>query len=224
MSMRSKVNFKCPKCNANVEAEQWSAVNGAKNPQQKVKILDGSLFTAKCKACGNVSRIGFPMLYNDTEKNYMIWLVYEESEINHVSEYFKSSKNDLVEDENGEAVDVGCRQRIVLSPDQLREKIMIFDSGLDDKIIEIMKLHYAKQVQLSIKDGDEVAAVFFSNNNGDKKIEIFTKKGKSWNASASMSIYKKIEDEYGGKASYAEDRVFVIDDDWAAALVISMKG
>ena len=224
MAMRSKVNFKCPKCRADVEAEQWSAVNGEKNPQQKSKIMDGSLFTAKCSACGKVTRIGFPMIYHDTEKNYMIWLVYEESEIKHVVDYFKSSKTDPQKDENGESVDANCRQRVVLSPDQLREKIMIFECDLDDKIIEIMKLHYAKQVQLTLKDGDEVAAVFFSNNNGDKKIEIFTKNGKAWSAPALMDIYNKIENQYGGKASYAEDRVFLIDDDWAAALVISLVG
>ena len=222
MAMRTKINYKCPECSATVEAEQWSAVNGYKNPQQKLKLLDGTLFKSKCKGCGHVSTLGYPLLYNDTKQNYMIWLVYEDSEIKHVTDYFKESKNDIIEDEDGEVVDQGCRQRIVRSPDELREKIMIFDSSLDDKIIEIMKLAYAKQAQLSLKD-DNIAAAFFSNRDGEKRIEMYTEKGKAFTAPAAKELYGQLEDKYGGKASYAEDRVYVIDDVWALNLLRSMR-
>ena len=222
MAMRSKVNFKCPKCGATVEAEQWTAVNGEKNPQQKLKILEGSLFKAACKNCGNESKIGYPMLYNDTKQNYMIWLVYDDEEVKHVTDYFKKSKNDIIEDENGEVVDTDCRQRIVMSPESLREKIMIFDSGLDDKMIEILKLAYAKEAQRTLRD-DNIAAAFFSNRDGEKQIEMYTEKGRAFVSRVSKNIYDEIEDKYGGKASYAEDRVYIIDDVWALNLLRSMR-
>lgn len=222
MAMRSKVNFKCPKCGQTVEAEQWTAVNGDKNPQQKLKILEGSLFKAKCPKCGKETKIGYPMLYNDTKQNYMIWLVYDEEEVKHTTDYFKNSKNDLIEDENGDVVDKDCRQRIVMSPEALREKIMIFDSGLDDKMIEILKLAYAKEAQRALRD-DNIAAAFFSNRDGEKRIEMYTEKGKAFVSPMSRRIYEEIDDKYGGKASYAEDRVFIIDDVWALNLLRSMR-
>lgn len=222
MAMRSKVNFKCPECNANVEAEQWTAVNGEKNPQQKLKILEGTLFKAKCPKCGKETKIGYPLLYNDTKQGYMIWLVYDDESVKNTINYFKSSKNDIVDDENGEEVDENCRRRIVMSPESLREKIMIFDSGLDDKMIEILKLAYAKEAQRTLRD-DNIAAAFFSNRNGEKHIEMYTEKGKAFVSPVSKKIYEEIEDKYGGKASYAEDRVFIIDDVWALDLLRAMR-
>ena len=218
MSMRSKVSFKCPKCGQNVEAEQWSAVSGDKNPQQKAKLLDGSLFKAVCRKCGRVSTVGYPMIYNDMKENYMIWLVYDTEEVGHVTEYFKKSKSSQPDDDSQEPVDPGCRQRIVLSPEALREKIMIFDSGLDDKIVEIMKLAYSKEAQIKLR-GDTIAAALFSNRDGEKQIEMYTEKGKAFVAPVSRALYEQLEDKYGGKASYAEDRVYVIDDVWAWQLV-----
>ena len=222
MAMRSKVTFQCPKCLKNVEAEQWSAVNGDKNPQQKLKLLEGTLFKVKCKNCGNVATVGYPLIYNDTKQNYMIWLVYDDQEIKHVTEYYKKSKSDSISDDDTEAADPECRQRIVLSPDALREKIMIFDSGLDDKIIEIMKLAYAKEAQRTLKN-DSIAAAFFSNRDGEQQIEMYTEKGKAFSSPVSQKIYEHLEDKYGGKASYAEDRVYVIDDVWALDLLRSMQ-
>ena len=99
---------------------------------------------------------------------------------------------------------------------------MIFDSGLDDKIIEIMKLAYAKETQRILKD-DNVAAAFFSNRDGEKRIELYTEKGKAFVSGASKKIYDELDDKYGGKASYAEDRVYVIDDVWALNLLRSMR-
>ena len=223
MAMRSKVNFKCPKCTTNVEAEQWTAVNGEKNPQQKLKILEGTLFKAKCKKCGYESSIGYPMLYNDTKQNYMIWLVYDEQEVKHVTDYFKKSKLEVSDsDDSDETVDSQCRQRIVMSPEALREKIMIFDSGLDDKMIEILKLAYAKEAQRTLRN-DNIAAAFFSNRDGEKRIEMYTEKGKAFVSNVSKAIYDEIEDKYGGKASYAEDRVYIIDDVWALNLLRSVR-
>ena len=223
MAMRSKVNFKCPKCTTNVEAEQWTAVNGEKNPQQKLKILEGTLFKAKCKKCGHESSIGYPMLYNDTKQNYMIWLVYDEQEVKHVTDYFKKSKLEVSDsDDSDETVDSQCRQRIVMSPEALREKIMIFDSGLDDKMIEILKLAYAKEAQRTLRN-DNIAAAFFSNRDGEKRIEMYTEKGKAFVSNVSKAIYDEIEGKYGGKASYAEDRVYIIDDVWALNLLRSVR-
>ena len=209
MAMRSKVNLKCPKCSQNIEIEQWSAINGDKNPGQKLKLLEGTLFESKCKSCGSPVTVGYPLVYHDTKQNYMIWLVYDEQEVKHIIQYFKKSKSEDADDEI-EPVDHACRQRVVRSPDSLREKIMIFDSDLDDKIIEIMKLAYAKEVQRTLR-GDDVAAAFFSHRDGTKRIEIYTEKGKAFVSPVSSDLYKQLDDKYGGRASYAEDRVYQID-------------
>ncbi len=216
MAMRNKVTVQCPKCGKSFEVEQWSAINGDKNPQQKLKLLNDTLFTTTCTKCGKENTVGYPLLYSDPKENYMIWLVFDNEEIKHVTDYFKSSKTEI--NEHGEDVDKSCRQRIVRDPHRLREKIMIFDSGYDDKIIEIAKLAYAQTAQRQLSS-DKIAAAFFSNIGGEKRIEMYTENGNAFVSKLSHEIYEQLEDKYGGKASYAEDRVYIIDDVWALNLL-----
>lgn len=218
MAMRDKVTIQCTECGQNLEVEQWTAVNGDKNPRQKLKILNGTLFNITCKKCGKENTVGYPMLYSDPKENIMIWLVFDNEEVSHVTDYFRKSKTEI--SENGEDVDKECRQRIVRDPHRLREKIMIFDSGLDDKIIEIAKLAYSQNAQRQLSD-DKIAAAFFSSENGENRIEMYTENGKAFVSKLSKDIYNQLEDKYGGKASYAEDRVYVIDDVWALNLLRS---
>lgn len=220
MSMRNKVTVQCPKCKNNIEAEQWSAINGDKNPQQKKKLLDGTLFNIRCEKCGKVSAVGYPLLYNDTKSKVMIWLVFDDDEVKHVSDYYKSSKTELSED--SEDIDKDCRQRIVRDSFRLREKIMIFDSGLDDKIVEIAKLAYARSAQMQCGN-DKIAAAFFTNDAGENKIEMYTESGKAFVSKLDSEVYKDLCRKYGEKAEYAEDRVYVIDDVWALNLLRSIR-
>lgn len=216
MAMRDKVTVQCPNCGKSLEVEQWSAINGDKNPQQKLKLLNGTLFTAECTKCGKENTVGYPLLYSDPKENYMIWLVYDNEEVGHITDYYKSSKTEI--SETSEDVDRACRQRIVRDPHRLREKIMIFDSGFDDKIIEIAKLAYAQTAQRQL-GSEKIAAAFFSNEGGENRIEMYTESGQAFVSKLSGEIYRQLEDTYGGKASYAEDRVYIIDDVWALNLL-----
>ena len=216
MAMRDKVTVQCPKCGKSFEVEQWSAVNGDKNPQQKLKLLNGTLFTVTCTKCGRENTVGYPLLYSDPKENYMVWLVFDDEEVKHITDYYKTSKTEI--NETGEDVDRECRQRIVRDVHRLREKIMIFDSHFDDKIIEIAKLAYAQTAQRQIGN-EKIAAAFFSNEGGENRIEMYTESGQAFVSKLSREIYNQLDDTYGGKASYAEDRVYIIDDVWALNLL-----
>lgn len=216
MAMRDKVKIQCPECGKSFEIEQWSAINGDKNPQQKLKLLNDTLFTAVCSKCGRTNTVGYPLLYSDPKMNYMIWLVFDNEEVKHITDYFRSSKTTVSED--SEDIDKACRQRIVRDSHRLREKIMIFDSGFDDKIMEIAKLAYSQTAQRQLNN-DKIAAAFFSNTNGENKIEMYTENGNAFVSVLTREIYDQLEDKYGGKASYAEDRVYIIDDVWALNLL-----
>ena len=216
MAMRNKIRIKCPKCLNPYDVEQWSAVNGDKNPQQKLKILNDTLFSASCPKCAKENRLGYPLLYSDPKQNIMIWLVFDDDEIGHIRSYYKTCKTQS--DENGKTVDKECRLRIVRNTYQLREKIMIADCGLDDKMVELAKLAYAKSTQQA-NSGEKIAVSFFSSESGNNRIEMYCESGKAFVAVLSDEVMKKLEDKYGGKASYAEDRVYIIDDVWALDLI-----
>lgn len=218
MSMRDKVQISCPSCSHQFEVERWSAINGSLNPVQKAELLDGSLFFAQCPDCGKKFMLGYPVVYNDTENKVMIWLVFSRKEIVYVTDCYNDSKNEF--DEFDERIDESYKRRIVLSPDRLREKIMIFDSGLDDKIVEIAKIAYANSAKQQL-GGDEIAEVYFTSghSDGENRLEMFTKGGKAVTAILSKNVYDDLEKRYGSKACFSEGTVYVIDESWAINLL-----
>lgn len=135
MSIKNTAVLTCPKCGQQFESICWDSLNGDLNPEEKEKLLNGKLFNITCVHCGNIARFLYPMLYHDMSKHAMVKLTFNQEEIPHICDYFKSASN-LTNTDNNYAY----KYRIVFEPNDLIEKAKIFDCELDDRIIEIMKI------------------------------------------------------------------------------------
>lgn len=89
--------------------------------------MDGSLTRAVCEKCGWSGDVVYPMLYHDMEAQVMIWLWPNPGD----PETGGLPLGELMG---------GHRFRIVDSRVTLLEKILIFDNGLDDRVVEFVKL------------------------------------------------------------------------------------
>ena len=99
----------------------------------KEKVLNQSIFLYTCPNCGETFRFNYPTLYHQMEDLIMIYLV-PESEVEKTCEIF-CEKNALADFHTEKYLN-----RVVTSPNQLVEKIQIFDAGKDDRIMELVKL------------------------------------------------------------------------------------
>lgn len=99
----------------------------------KEKVLNQSIFLYTCPNCGETFRLNYPTLYHQMEDLIMIYLV-PESELEKTCEIF-CEKNALADFHTEKYLN-----RVVTSPNQLVEKIQIFDAGKDDRIMELVKL------------------------------------------------------------------------------------
>ena len=96
----------------------------------KEKVLNQSIFLYTCPSCGETFRLNYPTLYHQMENLIMIYLV-SESEVEKTYEMFYG-ENALFDFRTEKYL-----ARIVMSPNQLVEKIQIFDAGKDDRIMEL---------------------------------------------------------------------------------------
>jgi len=108
----------------------WASLNVTLDPEEKSRLMDGTLTAFKCGACGHTAQVVYSLLYHDMRQTTAIWLIPPGPD-----------------GKPGEAPDLAAmtfgknyRTRIVDSYNQLREKILIFDAGFDDRIIEVAKL------------------------------------------------------------------------------------
>lgn len=136
MSRSVMVEITCPECGHAFEAPVWGSVNVTLDPELKEKVLNGELWLCICPACGSSGHLDWGTLYHDQERRYMVLYTDEEDALDKMN----AEEARMARMAPGLAGRTeGYRLRIVRSKRDLREKILIFDSGLDDRAVELTK-------------------------------------------------------------------------------------
>ena len=159
MAEIKKQTIPCPKCGKPLEIEMWDSVELPRDREQKEKIMNNHFFGAECDTCGEFIPVGYRCTYNDMERKYFLWLLPKlgEKEQQAVLEYNER----LVKDNPFRLARSGYRHRVVQSVSELREKILIFDEGLDDRYIELMKMAYAPVIRQRLQTESRITDIRF---------------------------------------------------------------
>lgn len=126
----------CPECNETTSAHLYISVNATTDPEFREKLLSGKLLSFKCENCSHEGRLVYPLLYNDMKKRFMVYLIPE-------IDRFQLEDRSLEEDYRNLK---GIKKRITPDFNSLKEKIFIFESGLDDMAVELTKLAISESV------------------------------------------------------------------------------
>ena len=210
MSKPERRTITCPECGEEIEFTLWASINTEIDFAIN-DIISGKLFDVECKSCGHTTRVDYPMLFNDMIHHVMI--SYERpgekqsddsrDSINVFSEFMSSFyKNGI---------------RIVDSQNKLREKVSIFNAGLDDHVIEIYKyslivmfLHQNPEVKLS-------RSAYYCHSEDEPQFQLIAEDGNNYFAPFDEDLYEKIEAAYSESRTDAGDdgNSAVVDYEWA---------
>lgn len=157
MSTQRNKDVSCPHCGAVVKTEMWPGIGAQESPLLRERVLNETLFDWKCPACGYEAQLVYPCLYHDKQHGFMVYIVPNAGCC------------------APEAVDVGgefpqfagMKKRVVATLAGLKEKILIFEAGLDDLAVELVKL--ALTDVAAAKHGTEVETIYF--NSVDREAE-----------------------------------------------------
>lgn len=139
MSQSRNETLVCPRCGRQGTFTVWDSINADQDPDLKEKLLDETLFLWRCPHCGHQSYITFGTLYHDMERQFMLFFDH------------KDGDNDIAEDsfpidEMFKQGDKHYKFRYVHGIRYLKEKIFIFEEGLSDIAIELIKYFIRRQV------------------------------------------------------------------------------
>ncbi len=199
MSMPCGKTVSCPKCGAPIHFTMWETINTMIDTALP-DIISGKLFDVECEACGYKTFVNYPMLFNDMINWVMIQYV------------FPQNKEEAVKTISEAFAEKGIRARLVTSQDELREKASIFNAGLDDRVIEIMKVLTLQMIEPQIA-GKEVGHVFYVDNNGSPAME-FSLDGKHAFVELGMERYNIIMKMFENQKPDLVNEI-VVDYDWA---------
>lgn len=153
--------IKCPRCHYDSPMTVWNSINTDIDCQLKDKLLNGELFKWKCEVCELEAIVPFSTLYHDMQHRFMLF--FEPTE----TEQDEHQAPEVIVPENLRIN--GYKYRVVHGMNNLREKISIFESELNDVAIERMKFFLRLNRENHIRANDRL--YFYQVETGRELVE-----------------------------------------------------
>lgn len=208
MTKMESIEVDCPFCGAKGSYEHFASVNVTLDPELKEKVLDESLFTYSCSTCGKTAQVDIDCLYHDMQNGLFILLIpnaQDDSQLRDALEALAGMKFSFLEED--------YLVRIVPSITDLKEKIFIAESELDDRVVEMMKFY----LQTSLKNRNLIASdtelKFLSAETDEIIFAVIDGEGNLSHFSISMDYY--YEEKNRNRFLDPETEGYLIDSKWA---------
>ena len=148
-SQFQKQLIQCPVCLNEEEATLWPLINAGTDPDLKLKLLKKLLQIHPCSNCGHEILMAFDLVFIDPDKKLLLvcrpglkdMIQHDASQARH------ADLSELLADvpDSEQALEPGWQVRLTDDMNHLIEKIHIFDTHRDDRLIELLKLSLLRQ-------------------------------------------------------------------------------
>lgn len=203
--------IKCPGCGHMIETQLQDFTDAAESPQDKEKIKSGEFFMVECSECGEKIFAEHPLMYTDSEKDLHIYLAPEH-------------EDDLLEELNGIPLpeDIPASEgifRVVSDGAALLEKIMIFDAGRDDRVMELYK---AMAFEMLKEDWPKIIRenlLYASDDDEGEFIIVWdyvNAAGEQLTMEFDEELYGRLEADYGAALSLPKGEYAEVNAEWLA--------
>lgn len=208
----------CPMCGELSKAEIYTSINPTVQKGVRAKALDGELFSWTCPSCNYSARLTYPMLYNDMKNRFMVYLIPKIDRFQLCDKELEEKYSNLR----------NINKRIVPTFNSFKEKLFIFESGLDDMAVEMTKLAISQTVSKKL-DGAEITDGYLSMYDRESNTMGFTyfigKDRDPYVQTARLEIYGKskgIIDKFAIKDKKLKGFI-KIDREWAENILYRYK-
>jgi hypothetical protein len=208
----------CPNCNEEFDAKIYPSINVTTDPQLREPAFDDRLFKTRCPSCGQEFLLNYPILYNNMKKRFMIYMIPGLDRFSLIDEGLEEKYSTVG----------NVRKRLAPTYNRLKEKVFIFESGLDDMPVEITKLYVselvAKKYNLQ-KVEDGYLSMYNRETNSLGFTFLIGEEQKPYVQSARLEIYGKAVSMVSEVAQQERQmRGFInIDREWAENVIFRYK-
>ena len=217
MSSQRKITVTCPKCNKSHPFTIWQSINTSLDPEMKAAVIDLSAFLFECPTCGEKNYVNYSFLYHQMVDKIMIHYASSDKDAEEVCKMLAGdAPAGMLQDMRKN----NYLTRLVRTHNELREKIMIFDNGLDDRIIELLKADIFNTFIKDNPDSKDVEILYFR---GDEKnyIQILADGKSQGIEELSDELYEELAQEYTDKLPNIRKDGPCIDREWALGTINS---
>ena len=210
----------CPQCKREITINVWDKVELPYDAEQKNRVLQNTFFKVNCVNCQATFTIAYKCQYNDMERKYLLWVApaLDQKAKGDIAQYNQQLQND----QRLRMAQGGYRYRIVQSDNELREKVIIFDEGLDDRYIETLKIVYVPLIKNKMGEGTQITGIYFDRKQGGGYQFIITFDNKPpMSANVNMDIYQDMTNKLRDiVARNTPEGLCRIDADWGLKVMM----
>ena len=203
------IQIKCHHCQQVQDFEIYPEINVSKEPALKNMVLNFELFKDTCQNCHQIIPVSYGTIYHDFDQRFLVLL-----DPNHSKSLTEINKNLLTE--YGELDNYMIR--VVSNPDDLKEKILLRDAHLDDRLIEIVKQYYVASA-LEKNPKLELSTVLFSRGITTHEIVFITTDQQKFKADLNEEVMNHLKTLYRQKIEeFTQKGANRIDAHWVSVL------
>lgn len=138
MQSEKYTQFSCPSCNEKSTFCAREIMNATQNPQLRQDVLSGKFYRWICPKCGKEATIVYPTLYHDMTNEFIVYHAPIRDNDGPIVVGGKTGQKKYDFANRGFA-QAGYVLRKCFGEEDFREKVSQLDSGLDDRVIEVLK-------------------------------------------------------------------------------------
>jgi hypothetical protein len=204
--MIQNVEVTCPKCHGHFTAKIFSSVNTDYAEDLAEQIITGEFFKEPCPHCGFRVHLEYQFLYHDMKHWALVWVLNPEA--NDIEQFSSDMRAKDLFHYNF--------SRIVYNTDELKEKVSCLESGRDDRVIELLKMHFTETLH---KKDINISHIFFAYEAGQSLFYIHPD-GDDWVCAVlTDDLYNSIADRYRQyEIPHPIESYSVIDQKWAKSV------
>jgi hypothetical protein len=147
MSTWSDRTATCPECGQTTPARIATSVHIARVPEVRAAVFDRSFNRITCAACGRRIAIDAAFTYVDVERGHWVQVepVARRSDWRKVEQITMRALTRGLDVTSPLVTELAAtaRRRVVFGTEELREKLIVWNVGLDDELLECIKLRAA---------------------------------------------------------------------------------
>lgn len=128
------IRIKCGYCGTEYDHETHHFVEKDSDKHLAEEIINDDFFYAVCPNCCRMTSVDHPAIYVDLGKRVMFAYFDSDVELAMAQNMIEQWINELCVTEAEFTV------RVVSMQNELREKVILLENGLDDRVVEILKL------------------------------------------------------------------------------------
>ncbi len=219
----------CPSCGAADQLEVWERIEATCNPERAAQLATGQVFLHTCPKCGAMAPLDYPVFYIDRDRHVAAFYPAGEGDLEALKQAFTQL---IIKFRGIELATLGKGEfevRLAAQRYEMVEKAAVWQAGLNDKVIELLKASLLEELAGRYPDRTFVDAQFtgiVEHEGGERAIKfaLFDEQDtQGTGIQVPYAAYRTLANDVEVRTQFDRHRTPLVDGAWAREVLAAVR-